>query len=164
MSSPLSPAVRAASSPPGAARGLGGRAAANQLAMRVSDAERAEVADELSRHYSEGRLDEGEFTQRLDRTMAATTYRDLSGVLYDLPPLRPESRPDRRPARASRPGHDVRPARGARGARGAGLRLALLAFLVILVAAISHVVVWALAPVAWVCLIAAVAVLILRRR
>jgi hypothetical protein len=33
--------------------------------MRVSDAERAEVAGELSKHFGEGRLDEAELDERL---------------------------------------------------------------------------------------------------
>ena len=53
--------------------------------MRISDAERAEAADLLSKHYGDGRLDETEFQQRLDQTMRAKTYADLSGVFDDLP-------------------------------------------------------------------------------
>jgi hypothetical protein len=53
--------------------------------MRVSDAERNEVADELSRNYGEGRLDETEFNHRLDQAMHAKTRSDLSGLLDDLP-------------------------------------------------------------------------------
>lgn len=53
--------------------------------MRISDAERAEAADLLSRHYGDGRLDEAEFNQRLDQVMRAKTYSDLSGVFDDLP-------------------------------------------------------------------------------
>ncbi len=54
--------------------------------LRVSDAERAEVADLLSSHYGDGRLDQAEFNQRLDQAMAAKTYRDLAGLFADLPP------------------------------------------------------------------------------
>jgi Domain of unknown function (DUF1707) len=53
--------------------------------MRISDAERTEAADLLSKHYGDGRLDEAEFQQRLDQTMRAKTYSDLSGVFDDLP-------------------------------------------------------------------------------
>jgi hypothetical protein len=53
--------------------------------MRVSDAERNEVADELSRNYGEGRLDETEFNHRLDQAMQAKTRSDLTGLLDDLP-------------------------------------------------------------------------------
>ncbi|MGH9489601.1 MAG: DUF1707 SHOCT-like domain-containing protein [Terriglobales bacterium] len=53
--------------------------------MRVSDAERSAMADVLSRHYGDGRLDEAEFNERLGRAMAAKTRGDLRGLLDDLP-------------------------------------------------------------------------------
>lgn len=53
--------------------------------LRVSDAERNEVAEALSKHYADGRLDAGEFKERLDQAMTAKTRRDLSGLLMDLP-------------------------------------------------------------------------------
>jgi Flp pilus assembly protein TadB len=55
--------------------------------LRASDAERAEVADRLSRHYQDGRLDQAEFNERLDRAMNAKTRGDFSGLFYDLPDL-----------------------------------------------------------------------------
>jgi hypothetical protein len=55
--------------------------------LRVSDAERNEVADKLSRHFSEGRLDQAEFKERLDAAMSAKTQSDLAGLFGDLPPL-----------------------------------------------------------------------------
>jgi Flp pilus assembly protein TadB len=64
--------------------------------MRVSDADRAEVADRLAKHYADGRLDEAEFDRRLDQAMHAKTRADLIELLADLPenqPLRPESEP-----------------------------------------------------------------------
>jgi hypothetical protein len=54
-------------------------------ALRVSDADRAEVADQLAKHYSDGRLDQAEFDQRLDQAMRAKTQADLVGLLADLP-------------------------------------------------------------------------------
>jgi hypothetical protein len=53
--------------------------------MRVSHADRTEVADRLSRHYADGRLDEDEFNERLDRAMKAKTHADLHGLFADLP-------------------------------------------------------------------------------
>ena len=53
--------------------------------LRVSDADRNEVADRLSKHYTEGRLDQREFSERLDRAMSARTQSDLAGLLDDLP-------------------------------------------------------------------------------
>jgi uncharacterized membrane protein len=55
--------------------------------IRVSDAERTEISDILSKHYAEGRLDDAEFRVRLDKALAAKTRGDLSGLLTDLPPL-----------------------------------------------------------------------------
>ena len=55
--------------------------------MRVSDAERAEVADLLGRHYSDGRLDKQEFDERVARAMSAKTRGDLNGLFDDLPDL-----------------------------------------------------------------------------
>jgi len=63
---------------PGSAR----RAASD---LRASDAERQEVADQLSRHYAEGRLDQAEFSTRLERAMGAVTRGDLDGLFHDLP-------------------------------------------------------------------------------
>ena len=53
--------------------------------LRVSDAERAEVADRLSKHYSDGRLDQAEFDERVDQAMRAKTQSDLNGLFADLP-------------------------------------------------------------------------------
>jgi hypothetical protein len=53
--------------------------------LRAGDAERAEMADRLSKHFSDGRLDEAEFSERMDRAMRAKTMADLSGLLSDLP-------------------------------------------------------------------------------
>ena len=53
--------------------------------MRVSDAERGEVADRLSKHYGDGRLDQAEFNERLDQAMRAKTRHDLDGLFTDLP-------------------------------------------------------------------------------
>ena len=56
--------------------------------MRASDAERNEVADKLSHHFAEGRLDAAEFKERLDRAMGAKTRGDLHGLFDDLPTVR----------------------------------------------------------------------------
>jgi hypothetical protein len=53
--------------------------------MRVGDAERSAIADRLAKHFSDGRLDEAEFNDRLDRAMRAKTMADLTGLLSDLP-------------------------------------------------------------------------------
>lgn len=72
--------------------------------MRVSDAERSEVADELAKHYADGRLDEAEFNERLAQAMGAKTRGDLAGLLTDLPsspPTAPVSAPPPRARRAA---------------------------------------------------------------
>jgi hypothetical protein len=56
--------------------------------IRVSDAERAEVADHLAAHYSDGRLDRAEFDERVARAMSAKTRADLNGLFDDLPDLK----------------------------------------------------------------------------
>ena len=55
--------------------------------LRASDEERNAVADKLSRHFAEGRLDQAEFKTRLDAAMSATTRGELNGLFYDLPHL-----------------------------------------------------------------------------
>jgi hypothetical protein len=66
---------------------------AYDASMRASDDERNAVADKLSRHYAEGRLDEVEFKNRLDTAMSATTRGDLNGLFDDLPRLTSEPVP-----------------------------------------------------------------------
>jgi Domain of unknown function (DUF1707) len=66
---------------------------AYDASMRASDDERNAVADKLSRHYAEGRLDEVEFKNRLDTAMSATTRGDLNGLFDDLPRLQSEAPP-----------------------------------------------------------------------
>ena len=66
------------------------RAGQDDPSMRVSNAERTEVADLLAKHYGEGRLDEEEFNERLDRAMKAKTRADLHGLFADLPDMHGE--------------------------------------------------------------------------
>ena len=66
---------------------------AYDASMRASDDERNAVADKLSRHYAEGRLDEVEFKNRLDTAMSATTRGELNGLFHDLPRLPSEPPP-----------------------------------------------------------------------
>jgi hypothetical protein len=53
--------------------------------IRVSDADRAEVADRLAVHFGEGRLNQAEFDERVAQAMNAKTRGDLSGLFDDLP-------------------------------------------------------------------------------
>ena len=61
--------------------------------IRVSDAERAEVADRLAAHFAEGRLNQAEFDERVAQAMNAKTRGDLSGLFDDLPEPGPASPP-----------------------------------------------------------------------
>jgi hypothetical protein len=74
--------------------GSGRRADPHDPTIRASDAERAEVADNLSRHFADGRLDQPEFKTRLDRAMEATTRGDLGGLFDDLPRLPSQEGPE----------------------------------------------------------------------
>jgi len=71
--------------PPWGRGSSGRRATYSDPNIRVSHAERTEVADRLSKHYGDGRLDEEEFNERLDRAMNAKTRADLDGLFDDLP-------------------------------------------------------------------------------
>ncbi|GIJ44699.1 hypothetical protein Val02_15850 [Virgisporangium aliadipatigenens] len=53
--------------------------------MRAADVDRKYVADLLKRALDEGRLDLGEYDERLQQTYAARTYGDLDKLLTDLP-------------------------------------------------------------------------------
>src|SRR5690349_21906090 len=89
------------------ARGSAGPASPQ---MRISDADRADVADRLSKHYSDGRLDQAEFNERLDRAMKAKTQSDLNGLFNDLPAAEDpgkEVRPRSTPPPRRRPRHRI---------------------------------------------------------
>ena len=57
--------------------------------MRAGDSDRKAVADQLKTALDEGRLDLGEYDERIQRTYAAKTFSDLDGLLNDLPGTRP---------------------------------------------------------------------------
>lgn len=127
--------------------------------LRMSDAERAEVADLLAAHYGDGRLDQAEFEQRLDRAMRAKTYRDLGGLLADLPPTPSPGKPE---------GPEL-PARRHGGRSGHRMLSVVLAILVAIVAVRTLAFAlnpwaWAFSPWLWVGLIAVIAVLVTRSR
>ena len=66
--------------------------------LRISDAERHQVAEILREAAGEGRLDIDELDQRLEATYAARTYADLVPITLDLP-----AHPHQRPRRCARP-------------------------------------------------------------
>ena len=53
--------------------------------LRASDADRDATADRLRQHHTDGRLDQDEFQQRLDRCFAAKTIGELTELTRDLP-------------------------------------------------------------------------------
>jgi hypothetical protein len=69
--------------------------------MRVGDVERNQVADSLSQHFSEGRLDATELKERLDKAISAKTRGDLSGLMTDLPAQTPTGQPPSQRRRAA---------------------------------------------------------------
>jgi hypothetical protein len=112
--------------------------------LRISDAERAEVADLLSKHYGDGRLDQAEFDQRLDQAMKAKTYKDLSGLFADLPLT--DASDISRPSQASDASRAVK-----RGLHQHRNHRVLFLVLVIAIAVIAgHALVWALTPWVWI--------------
>ena len=64
--------------------------------LRVSDADRERVVEELRAHAGDGRLDVDELEERTSAALAARTLAELRAVKTDLPSRRPH-----RPARDS---------------------------------------------------------------
>lgn len=57
--------------------------------QRLSDADRDAAAELLRAHFEAGRLDEGEFTERMGAALAARFASDLSPLFADLPEPHP---------------------------------------------------------------------------
>ena len=117
------------------------RASDVNSSMRVSDAERAAVSDRLAKHYGEGRLDQAEFDERMEKAMTAKTQSDFSGLFADLPGSEAAE-----PALRQRRRHPQ--------------RFLFLVLVVVLAAAVGHVLVQSVIPLL---LIGFVAFLWLRR-
>ena len=60
--------------------------------LRASDADRDASADRLRQHHTDGRLDQDEFQERLDRCFAAKTVGELNELTRDLPDDQARSR------------------------------------------------------------------------
>ena len=72
--------------------------------LRISDADRHQVAELLREAAGEGRLDLEELDERLEATYAAKTYADLVPITIDLPvPGEPAAAPVQRRETAARP-------------------------------------------------------------
>ena len=93
------PAVRATGD--GAVAAYGGR----EPGVRASDRDRDAVLQRLRDSFAEGRLDDGEFDERMRAALVARTHQDLDTLLADLP-AEPVSTaaPSARTAAARRPG------------------------------------------------------------
>ncbi len=68
----------------------GGTAAAGPRELRIGDAERQSVIDQLRIHTGAGRLTLDEFSERADAVWKATTASELAPLLADLPAPRPD--------------------------------------------------------------------------
>jgi hypothetical protein len=68
--------------------------------VRIGDAERELVAQQLHVHVGSGRLDLAEFERRIDAVYGARTRGELAAVLADLPARTPRPRPAARPVRS----------------------------------------------------------------
>jgi Flp pilus assembly protein TadB len=99
--------------------------------LRVSDAERQAVADRLTEHFAEGRLDQAEFDDRVGRAMGAKTRADLSGLFSDLPGAGAPAVPAQPGRRRHHP-------------------VLVVVLLVLFVIAAAHAVLWATLPWLWV--------------
>jgi Domain of unknown function (DUF1707) len=130
--------------------------------LRVSDAERNAVAERLAAHYSEGRLDQAEFDERVNRAMAAKTRGDLDGLFDDLPDSAPAGAPG-----SGGPAGDAVPYR-ARRRRGGFGRTLLVVVLVIAAMSVAWHAFAAMAffgffvPWFWIAVLAAVVLLVTR--
>src|ERR1700761_7134663 len=62
-----------------------GRIAGRESHLRAADADREQIADQLRTSHAEGRLDLGEFQQRLEHCYEAKTFGELAEIVSDLP-------------------------------------------------------------------------------
>lgn len=122
--------------------------------MRISDAERAEAADMLSKHYGDGRLDEAEFHQRLDQAMRAKTYSDLGGLFDDLPRNEAEAAEAPRTPVPSRHEHH----------HHAGGVLLMVALVIAAMVVAGHVLAWFATAWIWLAIIGIVLLVLETRR
>ena len=122
--------------------------------LRVSDAERNAVAERLGVYFSEGRLDQAEFDERVSRAMTAKTRGDLEGLFDDLP--------DPEPAGAPGKGGPSAPYRARRRHGGPVRPFLFVALVIALAVAVGHTVATIFIPWFWVAVFVAAIVLVTR--
>ena len=128
--------------------------------LRVSDADRQAMADQLSQHFGDGRLDQAEFDERLSQAMNAKTYRDLDGLLTDLPPTQASGGAGRPPGGGA--GLTSR-ASGSVPQRRMAHPILMIAAVVIGLSIAAHVATWALGGWLWIAVIALIVLAFARR-
>jgi hypothetical protein len=62
-----------------------GGAAHMHASLRASDTDREQLVEVLKAAFSEGRLDQDEYTSRMEQAYSAKTYGELRGLVADLP-------------------------------------------------------------------------------
>ncbi len=70
-----------------------GGAAHMHGSLRASDTDREQLVDVLKAAFSEGRLDQDEYTSRMEQAYSAKTYGELRGLVADLPGPAPSAVP-----------------------------------------------------------------------
>jgi Domain of unknown function (DUF1707) len=123
--------------------------------LRVSDAERNAVVERLSAHFSEGRLDQAEFDERVSQAMAAKTRGDLDGLFDDLPDPEPAGAPG-----MGGPVDSSGPYRLRR--RHSGRPVLMVALVIALAIALGHTVAAIFVPWFWVAVFVAAIVFVTR--
>lgn len=86
--------------------------------QRFTETDRDKIANRLRDAFADGRLDQPEFNQRLDKLYEVSTYGELEPLVRDLPPVRTYNTPEvaRTPASTPAPGQfPERPARAKQG-------------------------------------------------
>jgi hypothetical protein len=130
--------------------------------LRVSDADRQAVADELAKHYGEGRLDKAEFDERVSQAMSAKTRGDLNGLFDDLPDLTAPAGAGGLAGRVGRPGRARRADRSAERAverrerAGSARQIGMLILVVIVATATWHALALTFIPWLWIAILAVV--------
>ena len=113
--------------------------------LRVSDAERNEVVERLSAYFSEGRLDQAEFDERVSRAMTAKTRGDLDGLFDDLPDPGPTGAPGMGGSADPSVPYRMRRRHG-----GPGRPILMVALVIALAIAVGHIVTAIFVPWFWV--------------